>query len=94
MSEIDPVRAACERAQMLMDANRTRKEVLTCLVEAAELVAAPGAVASILVLAEDGLLRNGASPNLPQDYLNAIDRLRPDPAVGTCAAAAAPVPWS
>lgn len=89
MSETDPVRAACERARRLMDANATRKEVLTCLVEAAEVVAAPGAVASILVLDQDGLLRNGASPNLPQDYLHAIDRLRPDPAVGTCAAAAA-----
>ena len=89
MNETDPVRAACERAQMLMDANATRTEVLTCLVEAAEVVAAPGAVASILVLDQDGLLRNGASPNLPQDYLEAIDRLRPDPAVGTCAAAAA-----
>ena len=46
-------------------------------------------MASILVLDRYGLLRNGASPNLPRDYLNAIDRLRPDPAVGTCAAAAA-----
>ena len=35
------------------------------------------------------LLRNGASPNLPADYLDAIDRLKPDPDVGTCAAAAA-----
>jgi GAF domain-containing protein len=46
-------------------------------------------VASVLVLDEDGLLRNGASPNLPRDYLDAIDRLKPDPGVGTCAAAAA-----
>jgi GAF domain-containing protein len=29
------------------------------------------------------------SPNLPADYLDAIDRLKPDPDVGTCAAAAA-----
>jgi GAF domain-containing protein len=46
-------------------------------------------VASILVLDREGLLRNGASPNLPADYLDAIDRLKPDPKVGTCAAAAA-----
>jgi GAF domain-containing protein len=46
-------------------------------------------VASILVLDGDGLLRNGASPKLPADYLAAIDRLRPDASVGTCAAAAA-----
>jgi GAF domain-containing protein len=37
----------------------------------------------------DGFLRNGASPNLPTDYLSAIDRLKPDANVGTCAAAAA-----
>jgi hypothetical protein len=48
-----------------------------------------GSVASILVIDEEGLLRNGASPRLPRDYLEAIDRLRPDPKVGTCAAAAA-----
>ncbi len=44
---------------------------------------------SILVLDDEGLLRNGASPNLPADYLDAIDRLKPDADVGTCAAAAA-----
>jgi GAF domain-containing protein len=49
----------------------------------------PGSIASVLVLDGEGLLRNGASPNLPADYLDAIDRIRPDPAVGTCAAAAA-----
>jgi hypothetical protein len=37
-----------------------------------------------LILDENGLLRNGASPNLPQDYLRAIDRLKPDANVGTC----------
>jgi GAF domain-containing protein len=46
-------------------------------------------VSSILVLDDEGLLRNGSSPKLPEDYLAAIDRLRPDPRVGTCAAAAA-----
>src|SRR5688572_5789551 len=89
MSETDPVRTACERAQRLTDPKASRKEVLTCLAEGAEAVAAPGAVSSILFLGTDGLLRNGASPNVPQAYLEAIDRLRPDPAVGTCAAAAA-----
>jgi GAF domain-containing protein len=64
-------------------------EILTYLATAAESHVRPGAAASILVLDEDGLLRNGASPNIPADYLDAIDRLRPDAAVGTCAAAAA-----
>jgi GAF domain-containing protein len=87
--ETDFVVQACERAQQLIDAGAPQLEVLTCLVSAAESVAAAGAVSSILVLDENGLLRNGASPNLPSDYLSAIDRLAPDPNVGTCAAAAA-----
>jgi GAF domain-containing protein len=87
--ETDFIAQACERAQKLIDAGAPQLEVLTCLVSAAESVAAAGAVASILVLDDDGLLRNGASPNLPSDYLSAIDRLAPNPNVGTCAAAAA-----
>jgi GAF domain-containing protein len=86
---MDVVDEACKRAQALIEARAPRAEILTCLVGAAETVAAPGAVASILVLDEKGLLRNGASPNLPSDYLAAIDRLAPNPRVGTCAAAAA-----
>ena len=67
----------------------SRREILARLAMDAELLAGAGSVASILVLDDEGLLRNGASPNLPPDYLNAIDRLKPDPRVGTCAAAAA-----
>ena len=73
----------------MIDDNAPLHEILTCLVAAAEVVSGPRAVASVLVLDEDGLLRNGASPNLPRDYLDAIDRLKPDAGVGTCAAAAA-----
>lgn len=89
MSDVDPVTAACERAQRLMDDEAPCREVLTCLVAAAEAVSGPRSAASILVLDDEGLLRNGASPKLPADYLNAIDRLKPHPEVGTCAAAAA-----
>ena len=64
-------------------------EVLTYLVEAAESHSDGRSVCSVLLLDDEGLLRNGASPGLPADYLAAIDRLKPDPAVGTCAAAAA-----
>ena len=83
------VEQACQRALRMIGNGSPLREILTCLVTAAERVAHPGAVSSILLLDKDGLLRNGASPNLPPDYLDAIDRLRPDPAVGTCAAAAA-----
>jgi len=89
MNPVNPVTEACDRAERLIASRAPRREILTCLVVAAETVAAPGAVVSILVLDRDGLLRNGASPNLPGDYLRAIDGLKPDPAVGTCAAAAA-----
>ena len=89
MVEVDPVDDACAHALSLMNASASRDEILGCLVAAAEAVAGNRAVSSILVLDEDGLLRNGASPNLPRDYLDAIDRLKPDPMVGTCAAAAA-----
>lgn len=89
MSEQDPILQACERAQRLIEDNAPHHKILTCLVSAAEAITGPRAVASILVLDNSGLLRNGASPSLPADFLNAIDRLKPDPNVGTCAAAAA-----
>lgn len=85
----DFVDGASEYVQQMLLEGVPRWEILTRLATAAEVVAAPGASVSILVLDQDGLLRNGASPNLPADYLNAIDRLKPDPRVGTCAAAAA-----
>lgn len=89
MSHESLISQARDRALRLLRAGAPRREILTCLVTAAESIAGGGAVSSILVLDKDGLLRNGASPNLPPDYLDAIDRLKPDPAVGTCAAAAA-----
>ena len=79
---------ACERALVMMRNAAPLREVLTHLATAAERLS-PGTTSSILVLDEHGLLRNGASPNLPADYLDAIDRLRPNANVGTCAAAAA-----
>ncbi|HVE80002.1 MAG TPA: PAS domain S-box protein, partial [Gemmatimonadaceae bacterium] len=45
--------------------------------------------ASILLLDEGGRLYNGASPSLPQEYVEAIEGLEADENVGTCAAAAA-----
>lgn len=64
-------------------------QILTHLVHTAESVIGEESVSSILVLDKDGLLRNGASPHLPDDYLTAIDGLKPSANVGTCAAAAA-----
>ena len=83
------VREATHRAHSMIDEGAARRDVLTFLATMAERASRPGSVASILVLDEEGLLRNGASPNLPADYLDAIDRLKPSPTLGTCAAAAA-----
>ena len=83
------VEEVSERARRMVREGQPQSAVLTHLVSAAERIAGNGAVASILVLDRNGLLRNGASPNLPADYLDAIDRLKPDAKVGTCAAAAA-----
>ncbi|GAB3648800.1 GAF domain-containing protein [Ramlibacter alkalitolerans] len=83
------VLAAYERAQALLEAGAPLREVLAQLTSAIEALGQARTVSSILVLDREGLLRNGASPNLPADYLDAIDRLKPDARVGTCAAAAA-----
>lgn len=83
------VRTAAERARVMLADGAPREQVLRLLVNAAELVAGEDSVCSILTLDEDGLLRNAASPGLPADYLAAIDKLKPDARVGTCAAAAA-----
>ena len=80
---------ASQQVQEMIEAGASRCEILTRLATAAEILAGPGSVVSILVLNEDGVLRNGASPNLPVDYLTAIDRLKPDAKVGTLRAAAA-----
>lgn len=74
--------------EMLKDGSPD-SNILTHLVEASETIAGRDSVSSILVLDSHGLLRNAVSPNLPADYLAAIDGIRPDPKVGTCAAAAA-----
>jgi GAF domain-containing protein len=83
------VAQAERKVERLMAAGAPLREILAGLTSAAEAIAGPGCVASILLLDEEGLLRNGASPNLPADYLDAIDRLKPHPELGTCAAAAA-----
>lgn len=88
-SRRDAIEQAAAHVRQMLAAGAPRREMLTRLATAGEVLSGPGATVSILVLDEEGLLRNGASPNLPADYLDAIDRLKPNPHVGTCAAAAA-----
>ncbi len=73
----------------MLDSGMPTEKILQLLASTGEQVAQTSAVCSILRVDGDGLLRNAASPNLPADYLAAIDRLKPNPRVGTCAAAAA-----
>lgn len=80
---------AYDRALEMIESGINSREILTFLASEAELASGTDAVVSILLLDEKGLLRNAASPKLPADYLQAIDGLKPDPNVGTCAAAAA-----
>jgi len=80
---------ASERALQMIEEGQPHYKVFAYLIDAAEKVAGPGSVCSILLLDKDGLLRNGYSPSLPLDYLTAIDGLKPNPKVGTCASAAA-----
>jgi hypothetical protein len=78
-----------ERMRLLLKAGTPQAEMLTYLARAGEELAGTGAVVSILLLDDKGLLRNGASPGLPKDYMAAIDGLKPRPDLGTCASAAA-----
>lgn len=81
--------AAQERASRMIEEGNPLRDVLSLLTAAGEAISHGRTVCSVLILDKEGLLRNGASPNLPADYLDAIDRLKPDPDLGTCAAAAA-----
>jgi GAF domain-containing protein len=78
-----------QQAMKMLDNGEAQHKILSTLVRAAEKIAGDNVVSSILLLDKEGLLRNGASPGLPYDYLTAIDGLKPNPKVGTCAAAAA-----
>jgi GAF domain-containing protein len=80
---------AAESARNMLMAGASDHDVLSVVINAAEQIAGENSVCSILVLDKEGLLRNAASPRLPADYLSAIDGLRPNARVGTCAAAAA-----
>ena len=78
-----------QQAGKMQEAGLGREEILHYIATAAETASGYGTAASILLLDENGLLRNAASPQMPKDYLLAIDGLKPNAEVGTCAAAAA-----
>ena len=77
------------QALTMHESGRKQEDILHYIASSAETAAGYGTAVSILLLDKEGLLRNAASPQLPEDYLQAIDGLKPDANVGTCAAAAA-----
>ncbi|OAI58024.1 hypothetical protein AYO49_01580 [Verrucomicrobiaceae bacterium SCGC AG-212-N21] len=86
---IDLAGKASAQVQHMLETGKPPRDILCHLVSVGEKLAGHGSTVSILALDAQGLLRNAASPNLPDDYLKAIDGLKPHPDVGTCAAAAA-----
>src|SRR6185369_8240072 len=78
-----------QQALAMHESGKKPEDILHYIASGAEAAAGLGTAVSILLLDNEGLLRNAASPQLPDDYLQAIDGLRPNAEVGTCAAAAA-----
>jgi GAF domain-containing protein len=89
LQTLDDIRQKANDVLRFLLAGASSQETLARLTRVAEDLAGDRSVSSILVIKEDGLLHNGCSPQLPADYIAAIDGLKPDPKVGTCAAAAA-----
>jgi GAF domain-containing protein len=77
------------KAVLRAKAGEPANKLLTFIAQEADKLCTDRAIVSILLLDKEGLLRNGASPSLPADYLKAIDGIKPNPNVGTCAAVAA-----
>jgi hypothetical protein len=61
---------AYDQVKYMLKENVPPREILARLATAAEVLAGTGASASILVLDEEGLLRNGASPSQPSFRLS------------------------
>ena len=83
---IAAVRDACLRR---IEQGDPATAVLSELADAMDRLVGEGGAASVLCLDAGGALRGVAGARLPAPYVAAIDGLRPDPRVGTCAAAAA-----
>jgi signal transduction histidine kinase len=78
--------AGQNRALELLARNAPLAEVLDFLTRLIE-AQAPGLICSVLLL-QDGRLRLGAAPNLPDAYNQAIDGVAIGPSVGSCGTAA------
>ncbi len=73
----------------MLVSGKSLAEVLSYLTNVVESQADTPAIASILLYDDEGCLRNGASPTLPEYYVRAIDGIKATPTLGTCGVAAA-----
>ncbi|MCD6062643.1 MAG: hypothetical protein K0R82_554, partial [Flavipsychrobacter sp.] len=73
--QLNIVKASAEEAMKMLEDGAPQHKILAHLVTTAETIADGDVVSSILIVDQTGLLRNGASPGLPHDYLTAIDGL-------------------
>lgn len=83
------IRETCTAALARVAAGDDALRVLDALARGADAASGPGSAASVFALDARGRLRSAAGPRLPVAYLRAVDGIRPDPDLGTCAAAAA-----
>ena len=83
----EAVRAAQQHVLGMIATGSAARRVLDCLVRLVEQQAS-GMQCSVLLLDEDGIhVRHCAAPNLPADYVRAIDGLAHRPAPGSCGTA-------
>jgi GAF domain-containing protein len=80
--------ARVQRITELISAGAPLRQTLDELVNMVESLSPAGMLGSILLLAEDGRLRHGSAPSLPDGYNAAIDGLEIGPSVGSCGTAA------
>lgn len=72
----------------LLAENQPVERALDELARGLERIAAPGTLASILIVDDNGTLRHGAAPNLPRAYVASIEGASIGPAAGSCGTAA------
>src|SRR5687768_14031447 len=72
----------------LLAENQPVERALDELARGLERIAAPGTLASILIVDDKGTLRHGAAPNLPPAYVASIEGASIGPAAGSCGTAA------
>jgi PAS domain S-box-containing protein len=80
--------AAQKRALEMVVQGKPIGSILEYLTEVATSQSDSSTISSVLLFDENGCLRHGAAPDLPDEYNNAIDGLKASKDLGTCSVAA------